>query len=45
MKFIQMHDIRDGILEEQSGSSLPGPATGQVHAAGGGGAVQGREGG
>ena len=45
VKFIQMHNIRDHILEQQSGNSLPGHGTGQVHAAGGGGVVLGGEGG
>ena len=44
LKFIRMQSIRDNILEKQFGSSLPGPHTGQMHAAGGGGAVQGGEG-
>ena len=44
-RFIYMSNIRDSILEQQVGSSLPGPGTGHMHATGGGGAVQEGEGG
>ena len=45
LKFIRMQSIRETILEQISGTSLPGLHTGQVHATGGGGAVQGGKGG